>query len=95
MFGQIQPVWRKPGESLRKGDNTLSTVPEVGFLRLKQIIGDKKSNIPAIIPVSRSTWWQGVKTGRYPRPVKLGPRITVWRVEVIRTFLGSQEREGN
>jgi prophage regulatory protein len=35
---------------------------------LKQIIGDKTTNIPAIIPVSKSTWWDGVKTGRFPRP---------------------------
>jgi prophage regulatory protein len=31
------------------------------------------------IPVSRSTWWAGVKSGRFPAPVKLGPRITAWR----------------
>jgi prophage regulatory protein len=32
------------------------------------------------IPVSRSAWWQGVKSGRYPAPVKLGPRTTAWRL---------------
>jgi hypothetical protein len=35
------------------------------------------------IPVSRSTWWAGVKSGRFPAPVKLGPRTTAWRVEDI------------
>jgi predicted DNA-binding transcriptional regulator AlpA len=40
-----------------------------------------------LIPVSRSTWWAGVKSGRYPRPVKLGPRITAWRVEDIRRLI--------
>lgn len=61
------------------------TLPETGFVRLPTIIGDPKANppIPAIIPVSKSTWWSGVKSGRYPRPSKLGPRITVWRVEDI------------
>lgn len=63
-----------------------STLPETGFLRLPQIVGDSKAKppVPALIPVSRSTWWAGVKSGRYPRPVKLGPRITAWRVEDIR-----------
>lgn len=53
------------------------TLPETGFLRLPQIIGDAKADppIPAIIPVSRSTWLEGVKSGRYPRPSKLGPRM--------------------
>ncbi|WP_230384750.1 helix-turn-helix transcriptional regulator [Burkholderia pseudomallei] len=26
-----------------------------------------------IIPVSRATWYEGVKTGRFPAQVKLGP----------------------
>lgn len=35
------------------------------------------------IPVSKSTWWQGVKDGRFPAPVKLGPRTTAWRASEI------------
>jgi len=64
-------------------------LPEIGFLRLPQIIGDRKANppIPALIPVSKSTWWQGVKDGHYPKPVKLGERCTAWRVEDIRKLI--------
>jgi len=57
-------------------------LPQTGFLRLKSIIAP---NGP--IPVSKSTWWAGVKDGRFPPPVKLGERITVWRVEDIRDLL--------
>ena len=66
-----------------------STLPDTGFVRLPQIIGSTKARppIPALIPVSRSTWWAGVKSGRYPQPVKLGPRITAWRVEDIRRLI--------
>jgi len=65
------------------------SLPETGFFRLPQIIGNPKSDppLPALIPVSRSTWWAGVKSGRYPTPLKLGPRITVWRIEDIRAFI--------
>ncbi len=65
------------------------TLPETGYLRLSQIIGSSKTEppIPAIIPISKSTWWAGVKSGLYPKPIKLGPRITVWRVEDIREFI--------
>ena len=52
--------------------------PETGFLRLKQILAP---NGP--IPVSKSTWWAGVKDGRFPKPMKLGARVTVWRIEDI------------
>lgn len=57
-------------------------LPQTGFLRLKSIIAP---NGP--IPVSKSTWWAGVKDGRFPKPLKLGERITVWRVEDIRELL--------
>jgi predicted DNA-binding transcriptional regulator AlpA len=65
-------------------------LPASGFCRLTQIIGDPKADpkIPAIIPVSKSTWWAGVRSGRYPQPVRsLGNRITAWRVEDIRALI--------
>jgi len=52
------------------------------FLRLTAILGPDGP-----IPVSKSTWWAGVKDGRYPKPIKLGPRITVWRAEDIQRLL--------
>lgn len=67
----------------------MTNLPETGFLRLKQIIGDKKSNppIPALIPVSHATWWAGVASGQFPKAIKLGPKITVWKVEDIRRLI--------
>ena len=64
-------------------------ISETGFLRLKQILGDAKANppIPAILPICRSSWWLGVKDGRFPASVKLGPRTTAWRVEDILALL--------
>ena len=65
-------------------------LPVNGFVRLAQIIGDKKAEppIPAIIPVSKSTWWNGVRTGRFPAPVRtLGRRITAWRTEDIQDLI--------
>ena len=71
-----------------------TSLPETGFVRLPSIIGDAKSDppIPPLYPVSRSTWWEGVRSGRYPQPVKLGPRITAWRVEDIRSLIEGQSR---
>ncbi len=70
----------------------MHTLPETGYLRLHQIIGNRKANppIPPLIPVSKSTWWAGVKSGRYPQPIRtLGERITAWRVEDIRNFINA------
>ena len=65
-------------------------IPSTGFLRLPQIM--------ELFPISKSSWWQGCKTGRYPKPVKLGPRTTVWRAEEIKAFIesaGSGQESGN
>ena len=55
------------------------TLPNVGFVRLATVL--------AVYPVGRSTWWAGVKAGRFPAPVKLGLRTTAWRVEDIRRLI--------
>ena len=62
-----------------------TNIPSTGFLRLPQIL--------EIFPISKSALWQGCRTGRYPQPVKLGPRTTVWRVEDIRAFIENAGRE--
>ncbi|MBW9265842.1 MAG: transcriptional regulator [Candidatus Thiodiazotropha sp. (ex. Lucinisca nassula)] len=70
---------------------TFVQLPETGFVRIHQIVGDTKAKppIPPIIPVSRTAWWKGVKAGRYPKPLKLNAKTTVWRVEDIRNFIQS------
>lgn len=54
-------------------------LPATGYLRLPQVL--------AAFPVSKSTWWAGVKTGRYPTGRKLSERITAWRAEDIRALI--------
>ena len=68
----------------------MKNLAETGFLRLTHIIGNPNANppIPPIIPVSKSTWWAGVQSGRFPKPVKLG-RCTFWRVEDICALVAS------
>jgi predicted DNA-binding transcriptional regulator AlpA len=66
-------------------DINMNTLAIEGFLRLNQIVGNKIT--PAIIPISKSSWWAGVKEGRFPQPVKLGKRTTVWRVSDIKSLI--------
>lgn len=49
-----------------------------GFLRLKQIL--------ELIPVSKATWWRGVKKGRFPKSVKMGS-CTFWKAEDIQGLI--------
>lgn len=62
------------------------TFPSSGLVRLSAILAPFGP-----IPVSKSTWWAGVREGRFPQPLKLGPRTTVWRVEDIRALFGEDQ----
>lgn len=55
------------------------SISETGFLRLSQIL--------QLIPIGRSTWWAGVKSGKYPKPIKLGAKTTVWKAEDIKLLI--------
>src|SRR5665647_33242 len=57
------------------------TASGVSLYRLMQVL--------ARIPVSRSAWFAGVQTGRYPRSYSLGPRTTVWRSDDIDRVIAS------
>lgn len=61
--------------------------PKEGFVRLPQIL--------SVIPISPSSWWRGVKAGKYPDPVKLGKRTTAWRVKDIRELISSLSNKGS
>ena len=61
-----------------------ASLPVEGFVRLSLIL--------MIFPFGKTTWWKGIKEGRFPAPVKLGPRTTAWRVEDIRALIANMEK---
>ena len=60
-----------------------SQLPEVGFVRQAALLD--------LVPFSAATLWRRVGAGEFPRPVKLGPRITAWRVEDVREWIQSHD----
>lgn len=78
-FGPVQ------GRNMRA--DVTGDLPVTGFMRLPDVL--------RVYPVSRSTWWSGVRSGRYPQPFKIGSRATAWRAEDIRALiLGAPCSEG-
>jgi predicted DNA-binding transcriptional regulator AlpA len=65
----------------------MQEIPETGFLRLPQVL--------SVIPVGKTSWWEGVKSGRFPQPVKLWGRCTAWRAEDIRALIKKLSDDGN
>ena len=62
-----------------KSEYKMYPLPETGYVRLPTIL--------AVFPVSKSTWWNGIKEGRFPHGHKLGPRTTAWLVGDIRKLI--------
>lgn len=60
--------------------------PKIGFVRVPQIL--------AVIPISRSSWWAGVKSAKYPAPIKLGANTTVWKAEDIHALIRQIAEKG-
>lgn len=60
-------------------------IPEFGFLRLDDVL--------RIIPVSKTTWYNGVRNGRFPKGIRLSQNIVVWRVEDIKNLVRQLEEE--
>ena len=69
-----------------KMTNQKFSLPETGFLRLPAIL--------QIFPIGKSTWWAGVKNGKYPKPIKLSKRTTAWRVEDIKNLIEGYKKGG-
>ena len=61
-------------------------LPDAAFVRLSTIL--------KLIPISKSTWLSGVKSGYFPKPVRLGKKITAWRIEDIRKLINGNETGG-
>lgn len=59
--------------------NMNNGIPAMGYLRLQEVL--------QIIPMSKSSWYAGIKTGKHPKPVKLGERTAAWRVEDIKALI--------
>ncbi len=82
------PVIKTPERAptaLKEPKKSAVSLPETGFVRLATILEH--------LPISRSTWWKGVREGRFPQSVKLGPRMTAWRAADIRDLLKRIEQE--
>jgi prophage regulatory protein len=56
-----------------------ATIPDTGFVRLTQVL--------EVIPLGKTCWWEGVKSGRFPKPVRLSARCVGWKAEDIHVLI--------
>lgn len=63
------------------------TIPKIGYVKIDKIL--------EVFPVSRSAFWAGVKSGKYPPSYKLSARCTAWKAEDIHALLASYKQEGD
>jgi predicted DNA-binding transcriptional regulator AlpA len=81
------PTWRDQWGrffmAAQKPQQPESSIDPAGLLRLPQVL--------RLIPVAPSTWWAGVKDGRFPQSVKLGPRTTCWRASDVLALIDAAD----
>jgi len=54
------------------------------FIRQKQLI-------PHIVPFSPATLWRKVRSGQFPKPIKLSENITAWRWDDVQAWIEDQK----
>jgi hypothetical protein len=70
--------------------SSLSKVDPNALYRLRHIVRTKTNPVP-IIDLSPSTWWAGVKSGRFPQPVRNGG-MTFWRGSDLLALIANMGR---
>lgn len=69
-----------------KTERLTTPLPQEGFVRLPQVLH--------VLGIGKTTFWEGIKSGRFPAPIKLGPRTSVWKVEDIRNLISRIAENG-
>jgi predicted DNA-binding transcriptional regulator AlpA len=67
----------------RNSNQPCEELPKEGFVRLPTVLRH--------IPVGKTVWYEGIKTGRFPEPVMLGPATAAWRAQDIRQVIADLE----
>jgi predicted DNA-binding transcriptional regulator AlpA len=81
----------KPTQTIKPP--AFDALPESAFIRESQLVYDpKRPEFPAPLPFSAATLWRMVAAGSFPKPLKLSPRVTAWRVSDVRVFLHSPSK---
>jgi len=79
-----------PDTGIFQPGQAVAVLPATGFVRLPTVL--------VFIPVCKTVWWEGVKSGLYPKPVKVSKRCTAWKAEDIHALikrLAEQTHEQN
>lgn len=66
------------------------------LIRIKEIVGDKKADPPkpGLLPIGKSQFYAGIKAGKYPKPIKMGPRTSCWRLSTILALIEQMAQNG-
>ena len=70
----------------------MSQTSQAVFLRIWQIVGDKKRNIPAMVPLGANTVWRLSSSGKFPKPYTLIPGVTAWKAEEVQAWIDSRQQ---
>jgi predicted DNA-binding transcriptional regulator AlpA len=78
-----------PSDSTPAPESSVQEAAELyALIRLSEIVGDPARGVKPLLPIGKSTWWDGVRAGHFPQPIKLpGCKATFWRKHEVLALL--------
>jgi len=74
--------------------DSAGNLPGTCLVRIHEILGCPNRGIRGLLPMGRTAWYKGIREGRYPAGVLLGPRMRAWKIEEIRTVMAGNGAGG-
>ena len=81
-----------PAQKATIHQSVFDTLPDSGYAREAQLV-QGKNNPSAPLPFSSATLWRLVAAKDFPAPVKLGSRVTAWKIGSVRAWMAQQEAQ--
>lgn len=60
-------------------------LPTEGFVSLPVVL--------RVMSIGKTSWWNGIRSGKYPRPSKFGSKTARWHVDDIRALIAKYKAE--
>lgn len=84
------PIARRAADAAidfgRASDETL--------VRIADLVRDpRRPGKAVLLPFSKSSLERRLRAGNFPQPMKLGPRVTCWKLGDVRQWLAQQQGE--
>ena len=70
-------------------------MPKIKIKKVEKMIDDRFIRMPEVIKMTglgKSTIFAWINTNRFPAPIKMGRRVSVWKISTIHAWMEDNEK---